>query len=80
MQYSGSWGMIGGWVVGYALKAWGDAIQLLLVDHLIVWWDVVDVVDVVERAGESLFYLRMDSLCRACMGGVVLEYAQIVVK
>ena len=74
MQYSGSWGMIGGWVVGYALKAWGDAIQLLLVDHLIVWWDVV------ERAGESLFYLRIDSLCRACMGGVVLEYAQIVVK
>ena len=45
-----------------------------------MWWDVVDVVDVVERAGESLFYLRMDSLCRACMGGVVLEYAQIVVK
>ena len=40
----------------------------------------MDVVDVVERAGESLFYLRMDSLCRACMGGVVLEYAQIVVK
>ena len=77
MQNSVSWGMIGGWVVGYALKAWGDAIQLLLVDHLIVWWDVVDVV---ERAGESLFYLRMDSLCRACMGGVVLEYAQIVVK
>ena len=58
----------------------GDAIQLLLVDHLIVWWDVVDVVDVVERAGESLFYLRMDSLCRAFMGGVVLEHAQIVVK
>ena len=77
MRYSGSWGMIGGWVVGYALKAWGDAIQLLLVDHLIVWWDVVDVV---ERVGESLFYLRMDSLCRACMGGVVLEHAQIVVK
>ena len=77
MQNSVSWGMTGGWVVGYALRAWGDAIQLLLVDHLIVWWDVVDVV---ERAGESLFYLRMDSLCRACMGGVVLEYAQIVVK
>jgi len=38
------------------------------------------VVDVVERVGESLFYLRMDSLCRACMGGVVLEHAQIVVK
>jgi hypothetical protein len=80
VQNSVSWGMTGGWVVGYALRAWGDAIQLLLVDHLIVWWDVVDVVDVVERAGESLFYLRMDSLCRACMGGVVLEHAQIVVK
>jgi hypothetical protein len=33
--------MTGGWVVGYALRAWGDAIQLLLVNHLIVWWDVV---------------------------------------
>ena len=41
MQNSVSWGMTGGWVVGYALKAWGDAIQLLLVNHLIVWWDVV---------------------------------------
>ena len=65
---------MGGWI---CLEGVGDAIQLLLVDHLIVWWDVVDVV---ERAGESLFYLRMDSLCRACIGGVVLEYAQIVVK
>ena len=80
MQNSVSWGMTGGWVVGYALRAWGDAIQLLLVNHLIVGWDVVDVVDVVDRAGESLFYLRMDSLCHARMGGVVLEHAQIVVK
>ncbi len=62
---------MGGWI---CLEGVGDAIQLLLVNHLIVWWDVV------ERAGESLFYLRIDSLCRACMGGVVLEYAQIVVK
>ena len=52
VQNSVSWGMTGGWVVGYALKAWGDAIQLLLVDHLIVWWDVVDVV---ERAGNRYF-------------------------
>ena len=41
---------------------------------------MVDVVDVVDRAGESLFYLRMDSLCLALVGRVVLEHAQIVVK
>ena len=68
---------MGGWI---CLEGVGGCNTTFAVDHLIVWWDVVDVVDVVERAGESLFYLRMDSLCRACMGGVVLEYAQIVVK
>ena len=53
---------------------WGDAIQLLLVDHLIVGCGVVN-----GGCGVAI-YLCMGSILRVLMGKVALEYARVIVK